>query len=100
MKTLSDVLVKPIVTEKSNRLSEKLNQYTFIVAYKSNKLEIKKAIEGLYSVTVEDVSTMRMPGKNKSRFTTKGMTKGMKSSYKKAIVTCKQGDTIDFYGNI
>lgn len=100
MKQLTDILVKPLITEKTNKLSEKLAQYAFVVDMKANKLQIKKAVESMFSVTVEDVSTMRMPGKNKTRFTNKGLAKGMKSPFKKAIITCKEGDVIDFYGNI
>jgi large subunit ribosomal protein L23 len=100
MKQTTDILVKPLITEKSNRLTEKLTQYSFVVTMKANKLEIKKAVESMYGISVEDVSTMRMPGKNKTRYTNKGLAKGMKSPYKKAVVTCKAGDTIDFYGSI
>jgi large subunit ribosomal protein L23 len=100
MKQTTDILVKPLITEKSNRLTEKLTQYSFVVTMKANKLEIKKAVESMYGISVEDVSTMRMPGKNKTRYTNNGLAKGMKSAYKKAIVTCKEGDTIDFYGSI
>jgi len=100
MKYITDVLVKPLITEKTNKSSEKLGQYSFIVDMKANKDQIKKAIEVMYNVSVAEISTLRMPGKDKTKFTNKGLSKGMKSAYKKAVVTCKDNQQIDFYGNI
>lgn len=97
---LSEVLVKPILTEKANGQQESLRRYAFKVARKSNKLEIKKAIEAFYGVTVVDVNTAVVPGKNKTRYTKKGFTKGQKPAYKKAMVTVAEGETIDLYSNI
>ena len=94
------ILIKPIITEKTERLSEKLNQVTFVVARRSNKIEIRKAIEALYSVNVESVNTMVMPARQKNRNTRAGLIKGRVSSYKKAIVTLAEGEEIDFYGDI
>jgi large subunit ribosomal protein L23 len=94
---LSDVLIKPILSEKANKQSEKMNRYTFIVDTKANKLEIKKAIEEFYGVKVEDVNTNVVPGKAKSRFTKSGFISGVKSSYKKATVTLAEGDSIDLF---
>ncbi|MBR9922156.1 MAG: 50S ribosomal protein L23 [Bacteroidetes bacterium] len=95
-----DILVKPLVTEKSDILSESLNQYTFVVNKRANKVEIKKAVEEMYGVTVEAVNTANMPGKNKSRSTRTGVLKGRKPGYKKAIVTLSSGEDIDFFGDI
>ncbi|HOK61020.1 MAG: 50S ribosomal protein L23 [Tenuifilum sp.] len=95
-----DILIKPVVTEKMERLTDKLNQYGFIVDKRANKLQIKKAIEELYGVTVDSVNTMRYAGKVKSRYTRTGVLVGRTNSYKKAIVTLKEGDKIDFYSNI
>ncbi len=95
-----DILQKPIITEKMTIQAEKLNRFGFIVAVDANKIQIKKAVEDLYSVTVESVNTMRYGGKSKSRFTKTGVQKGKTNSYKKAVVTLKEGDTIDFYSNI
>ena len=95
-----DILIKPVVTEKMERLTDKLNQYGFIVDKRANKLQIKKAIEELYGVTVDLVNTMRYAGKVKSRYTRTGVLVGRTNSYKKAIVTLKEGDKIDFYSNI
>jgi len=97
---LTDILVNPILTEKANNQQEKLKRYTFKVGRKANKLEIKKAVEEFYGVSVVDVNTVVVPGKNKTRFTKAGFLKGVKPSYKKAYVTVAEGDTIDLYSNI
>ncbi len=94
---LNDVLQRPIVTEKSNAQTTKFNRYAFRVDKKANKLEIKKAIESFYNVTVKDVNTATMPGKNKSRYTKGGFITGKKPSYKKAFVTLNDGEAIDLY---
>ncbi|MEN9444884.1 MAG: hypothetical protein RIS47_1775 [Bacteroidota bacterium] len=95
-----DIIKKPIVTEKFTKLSEKLNRYGFVVSLKANKLEIKKAVEELYGVTVASVNTLRTSGKNKSRFTKTGVIAGKTKAYKKAFVTLAEGQKIDFYSNI
>ncbi|GIV34186.1 MAG: 50S ribosomal protein L23 [Chitinophagales bacterium] len=82
------------------RLGEKLNRYGFIVDKRANKIEIKKAVEKMYGVNVKEVNTMIIPGKQRVRYTRTGMTKGRKNSYKKAIVTLAEGETIDFYSYI
>ena len=97
---LSEVLIKPILTEKANAQQEKLRRYAFKVNRKANKLEIKKAIEGFYGVNVIDVNTAVVPGKNKTRFTKAGYIQGQKPAYKKALVTVAEGETIDLYSAI
>ncbi|MCZ2224030.1 MAG: 50S ribosomal protein L23 [Chitinophagales bacterium] len=97
---LTEVLIKPILTEKANTQQEKLHRYAFKVNKKANKLEIKKAVEQFYGVTVTDVNTAVAPGKNKTRYTKEGFIQGKKSSYKKAFVTLADGETIDLYENI
>ena len=92
--------VTPLVTEKMTAISEKMNRFGFIVRPEANKLQIKSEVEALYNVTVVDVNTMRYSGKNKSRYTRSGLIKGRTNAFKKAIVTLKEGDTIDFYSNI
>ena len=94
------IIIKPIVTEKMTAITEKLNRYGFRVQPDANKIQIACAIEGLYNVTVVKVNTMNYRGKNKSRFTKAGLVKGKEAAFKKAIVTLKEGDTIDFYSNI
>jgi large subunit ribosomal protein L23 len=97
---LAEVLIKPILTEKANAQQEKLKRYAFKVNRKANKLEIKKAVEDFYGVSVVDVNTLVAPGKNKTRFTKAGFIKGVRPAYKKALVTLAEGDTIDLYSNI
>jgi len=95
-----NILIKPIITEKAEQLSEKLNQYSFVVARKANKVEIKKAIEKMYGVSVSSVNTMVMPSKAKNRSTRTGVLKGTISAYKKALITLDPGENIDFFGDI
>ncbi len=94
------ILLKPLVTEKITDLSEKLNQYGFLVEKKANKIQIKQAVEEMYGVTVESVNTMVYAGKSKSRYTKTGIIAGRTKSFKKAVITLVEGDTIDFYSNI
>ncbi len=94
------VIIKPIVTEKMTMLTEKLNRYGFIVNPAANKLQIKSAVEEMYNVTVTEVNTVNYDGKKKSRYTKSGLISGKTSAFKKAIVTLKGEDTIDFYSNI
>ena len=94
------VLIKPIVTEKMTKITDQLNRFGFLVRPEANKLVIKKEIEALYNVTVVAVNTMNYAGKNKSRYTKAGFIQGRTNAVKKAIVTLKEGDTIDFYSNI
>lgn len=95
-----DIILKPVVTEKMNLKGETLRQYGFVVDKRANKVQIKKAVEALYGVTVESVNTMRYAGKYKSRYTKTGLITGRKNSTKKAVVTLREGETIDFYSNI
>jgi len=94
------IIIKPIVTEKMTQLGDKLNRYGFRVQKDANKIEIKQAVEAMYDVTVNEVNTMVVAPKRKSRFTKGGVVKGSASAYKKAIITVKEGDKIDFYSNI
>lgn len=95
-----NILIKPILTEKMNAQSEKFNRYGFIVNTKANKLQIRAAVEAQYGVVVEDVNTINCMGKYKSRFTKAGLLEGRANNFKKAIVTLKGDDKIDFYSNI
>ncbi|MCX8019916.1 MAG: 50S ribosomal protein L23 [Chitinophagaceae bacterium] len=97
---LSEVLIKPIITEKANTLQDKRKCYAFKVARKANKLEIKNAVEKFYGVTVTRVNTAIIPGKKKTRYTKTGILEGKKPAYKKAYVTLAEGDSIDIYSNI
>lgn len=94
------ILKKPLVTEKYTALSEKLNQYGFIVDKKATKEDIKKEIEKIYDVAVAGVRTMVYAGKTKTRYTKRNFVTGRTTSFKKAIVTLKEGNQIDFFSNI
>lgn len=95
-----NVIIKPIITEKMSGIAEKMNRYGFVVHEDANKIEIKNVIQQLYGVTVESVNTQRYIGKVKMRNTKNGFNTGLKGRCKKAIITLKDGDTIDFYSNI
>ena len=95
------IIIKPILTEKQTLITEnRPNRFGFRVTPDANKLEIKKAVEGMYKVSVESVNTMYYSGKRKSRYTRSGIINGKQTAYKKAIVTLKEGEVIDFFTNI
>ena len=94
------IIKKPVITEKMTAISEKLNKYAFIVDNCANKYQIKDAVEKLYDVKVVAVNTMNYSGKKKSRYTKAGVVTGRRPAFKKAVVTLKEGDTIDFFSNI
>ena len=93
------LLSKPLITEKVSALNEK-GVYGLIVDKRANKVEIKKAVENTYGVTVQRVNTLRYAGKKKTRYIKTGVTRGQRPAYKKALVTLKAGEVIDFYSNI
>jgi len=95
-----EILQKPILTEKASALTEKSNRFTFRVDHRANKLQIKSAIEKMYGVNIVALNTMVVDGKAKSRNTKGGLVSGRSPKYKKAIVTLKDGETIDYYANI
>lgn len=81
-------------------LTDKQHKVAFVVAKDANKIEIKKAVEAMYGVSVLDVNTQRYQGTAKSRYTKAGVVTGRTASFKKAIVTLAEGDSIDFFSNI
>ena len=95
-----EILKKPLITEKASALSDKAGKYTFLVEKKANKVEIKKAVEKMYGVNVEEVNTAIIASKPKNRNTKTRIISGRKSSYKKAIVKVAKGEVIDFYNEI
>ncbi len=96
-----EVLIKPLITEKMTAVTEKFpTRYGFIVNKKATKSQIKHAVEEMYGVEVDSVNTMVYLGKSQTRYTRTGIQTGRKSSFKKAIVTLNEGETIDFYSNI
>ena len=94
------IIKKPVITEKMTLESEKYNRFAFVVERNANKIEIKKAVEKMYDVDVHSVRTMVCIGKKRVRGTKSGMIIGKTSTYKKAIVTLAEGESIDFYSNI
>ena len=95
-----EILLKPIITEKLTAAGESHNRYGFVVSKSANKIQIKKAVEQMYGVSVDSVNTMNYKGKIKSRYTKNGMIVGKSGDVKKAVVTLTDGDVIDFYSNI
>ncbi|RZS99951.1 50S ribosomal protein L23 [Aquimarina brevivitae] len=94
------ILVKPIITEKATSDSELLNRYAFVVKKNANKVEIKKAVEATYGVSVEKVRTINVRPDRKVRYTKTGMVTGKTAAYKKAIVQVAEGEVIDLYSNL
>lgn len=93
-------IVKPLVTEKVTDLTEKHNVFCFVVRPEANKLQIQNEVEALYNVKVVSVNTVNYAGKNKSRYTKAGLLRGKTNAFKKAYVTLKEGESIDFLSNI
>ncbi|MCK5503529.1 MAG: 50S ribosomal protein L23 [Thermodesulfovibrionia bacterium] len=92
MKTSYETIVGPLLTEKGTMLKEKDNKVLFRVAKKANKIEIKKAVEEIFKVKVDSVTTMICKGKTKRM----GRYEGKRPDWKKAIVTLKEGEKLDF----
>ena len=95
-----NILLKPVITEKATADSELKNRFTFLVDPNANKVQIKKAVESTYGVSVDKVRTMRYGAERKTRFTKTGIQKGKSATTKKAIIQVAEGDTIDFYNNL
>lgn len=96
MRKVSEILVKPLVTEKSHEQLDKHGAYTFVVANDANKIEIADAIERQFNVKVKDVRTMRYAGKEKRM----GRWVGRKAAWKKAVVTLAEGDSIEIFEGV
>lgn len=95
-----NIIIKPIISEKAELLSEKRGQYSFVVDKQANKLEIKKAVEAMYNVNVASVNTNIVPRKMKVRNTKSGLQVGSKPAFKKAVVTLATGEMIDLFGDL
>ena len=91
-----DIIIKPLNTEKSTILKETLNQVSFEVAPRANRIEIKRAVEAIFKVGVKDVRTVVVKGKTKQR----GKVSGKRKDRKKAIVTLVAGSTIEFFEGV
>ena len=94
------IILRPVITEKSQELSTSHNQFTFVVDKQANKYQIREAVEDMFDVKVSAVNTLRMPAKLKKRFTKRGLQNGRRNAYKKAIITLREGESIDFYGEL
>jgi len=97
---MRNVLIRPLVTEKMNDLNESQVKYGFIVNVNANKIQIAKAIKAKFNVDVVSVNTIKNKGKTKSQFTRKGRFEGKTATFKKAIVTLKDDQTIDMFGEV
>lgn len=94
------IILAPVVTEKTTEQMDVANVYTFVVANDANKIEIGKAVERLWDVTVLDVRTMRYAGKARRSFMARmarNWSKGRRASFKKAVVQIAEGDSIELY---
>ncbi len=96
---MTGIIYRPLVTEKMTKFQEK-GLYAFEVDWRANKIDIARAIEKKFNVTVENVRTMNYKGKTKSQMTRRGKFTGVTSHFKKAIVTLKEGDKIDLFENV
>ncbi len=94
------IIVRPIITEKITKEGELFNRFGFVVDKKANKVQIKKAVEAAYGITVVEVNTMNVRPDRTTKYTKSGLISGKSNSYKKAIVQVQEGETIDFYNNI
>jgi large subunit ribosomal protein L23 len=92
-----DILAYPILTEKMLKLQENKRKYAFKVNKKTNKIDIKKAVQTRFDVTVEKIHIVNVKGKAKQMNTRRGITRGKRSDWKKAIITLREGDSINFF---
>lgn len=98
---MENVIIKPVITEKASFDSEENGKFTFIVDKKANKIQIKNSVENQYGVNIVDVKTINYGGgKPKTKYTNKGIVYQRSKAYKKAVVTVKEGETIDLYSNL
>lgn len=94
------IIIKPIITEKVTKEGETFNRFGFVVSKKANKVEIKKAVEAAYGVSVVNVNTMNVRPDRTTKYTKSGLINGKTNAVKKAIVQVQDGETIDFYNNV
>ncbi|MCS3867948.1 large subunit ribosomal protein L23 [Chryseobacterium ginsenosidimutans] len=91
------VIIKPVISEKANYLTDLRGSYSFLVQPKANKIQIKKAVEAAYGVKVADVNTMIYAPKVSSKYTKKGLQVGKTNKLKKAVIKLVEGDVIDIF---
>jgi len=98
---MNQVLVRPLITEKMTNISaDQAGKYGFIVNPDANKIEIKKAIEKKFDVHVVDIATINYSGKTKTQFRKSGRFEGKTAKFKKAIITLKEGETIELFAQV
>ena len=97
---MHQILIRPLITEKMSNLTADQNKYGFLVIPKANKIEIAKAVENKFNVHVADIRTVNHPGKTKTQFRKSGRFTGKTARYKKAIVTLREGETIDLFEEV
>jgi len=97
---MHEILIRPLITEKMSNLTADQNKYGFLVIPKANKIEIAKAVENKFDVHVVDIRTVNHPGKTKTQFRKSGRFTGKTARYKKAIVTLREGETIDLFEEV
>ena len=94
------IIRKPVITEKMTDQGEQYNRFAFVVDKRANKIQIKKAVEKLYNVSVDKVRTLKYGSILRTRYTKSGIQRGKSNVTKRAIVQVAEGDTIDFFNNI
>jgi len=97
---MHEILIRPLITEKMSNLTADQNKYGFLVIPKANKIEIAKAVENKFNVHVVDIKTVNHPGKTKTQFRKSGRFTGKTARYKKAIVTLREGESIDLFEEV
>jgi large subunit ribosomal protein L23 len=100
MADVHNVILKPVITERSTFLKETSNKFVFEVDPRANKREIKLAVEKLFNVKVKNVTTAVMRGKSKTTFMRAGRFTGKRPDRKKAIVTLAKGDNIEIFDQV
>ena len=97
---MRNVLIRPLITEKMTELNESQQKYGFVVSVDTNKIEIAKVLKEKFDVDAVSINTIKYKGKTKTQFTRKGRFTGKTPQFKKAIVTLKEGQTIDIFGEV
>ncbi len=98
---MRNILIRPLITEKMSGISERdATKFGFVVAFDANKIEIAQAIKQKFEVDVVAVNTTRHKGKSKTQFTKRGRFTGKTPRFKKAVVTLKEGQTIDIFSEV
>jgi large subunit ribosomal protein L23 len=97
MKKTNEILIRPILTEKMLKLQEIERKYAFKVNSNANKITVKRAVQDRFDVIVENVNIVNIKGKTKQMNTRRGITRGKRSDWKKAIITLREGDAINFF---